>query len=73
MGPGGTAGVGAPGLLGGPTGAVGPGATVTINIDGIPETGVMPAETVRELMQSINDELGDGANLDVSGGRTGGT
>ncbi len=51
----------------------GGGREVNILIQGIPEAGVMPAESVRDLMISINEELGDGANLSVSGGSTGGT
>lgn len=47
--------------------------TIDINISGLPEAGVIPAETVRELMRSINEELGDGANLNVAGGSSGGT
>lgn len=48
------------------------GRQTNILIQGIPEAGVMPAETVRELIGSINEELGDGANLNVSGGSGGG-
>ena len=54
-------------------GATGPGQEININISGIPESGVLPAESVRDLMRSINEELGDGANLNVAGGRGGGT
>ena len=59
--------------LGDPAGAGGAAREVNITLQGIPETGVMPAESVRELMESINEELGDGANLNVSGGRGGGS
>jgi len=71
---GGPASVGASALeLPGLDGATGPGREININIQGIPESGVMPAESVRDLMRSINEELGDGANLNVSGGSSGGT
>lgn len=67
---------GGPQALGGPGGGFGtqiPGQAITINIDGLPTSGMMQAETVRELMSSINDQLGDGVVIDVDGGSAGGT
>lgn len=51
---------------GGGTGAS--GTTVNISIDGLPEAGPVPAEMVRSLIDGINEQLGDGVNLDTSAG-----
>ena len=53
--------------LGGP-GVTGPAQNININIDGLPSAGPVPAEMVRELIEGINEQLGDGVNLDVSAG-----
>ena len=69
------ASTGGPQSVGGPGGgfdAAPPETLININIDGLPTSGMMQAETVRELMSSINDQLGDGVNLDVDGGTAGG-
>jgi TP901 family phage tail tape measure protein len=64
--------IGAPG--GGPLGLPGtgvdasPGQAITIQIDGLPSAGPVPAEMVRELIDGINEQLGDGVNLDTSAG-----
>lgn len=49
----------------------GSGQEITINIEGLPEAGPVPAEMVRDLIDGINEQLGDGVNLDASPG-TGG-
>ena len=65
--------VGAPG--GGPLGLPGTGADadagqqISIQIDGLPSAGPVPAEMVRELIDGINEQLGDGVNLDTSAGQ----
>jgi TP901 family phage tail tape measure protein len=41
---------------------------ITINIDGLPEGGLMSTDAVRDLIESINEEIGDGVVLDTSGG-----
>ena len=56
-------GIGEAGAAGG-----GPGTTVNINIDGLPDAGPVPAEMVRSLIDGINEQLGDGVNLDASAG-----
>ena len=64
-----------PQALGGPGGgfdSAQPGQTIDINIDGLPTSGMMEATVVRELLVSINDQLGDGVKLDVDGGTAGG-
>ena len=53
-------------------GATGPTQNININIDGLPSAGPVPAEMVRELIEGINEQLGDGVNLDVSAGSGGG-
>jgi len=64
----GTPGAGVGGFLGGPTGgATGPTQQIDINISGIPAGGVMSTDAVRDLMEQMNIELGDGVNLNVSG------
>ncbi len=57
--------LGLPGA-GGPD--AGAGQAVNINIDGLPSAGPVPAEMVRELIDGINEQLGDGVNLDTSAG-----
>lgn len=53
--------------------ATGPATQVTINIDGLPDAGPVPAEMVRDLISGINEQLGDGVTLDAGpGGGTGG-
>lgn len=51
-------------------GAPGGGTTtrVTINIDGLPDSGPVPADMVRKLIAGINEQLGDGVNLNTSAG-----
>jgi hypothetical protein len=49
-------------------GPSGPQQSITINIDGLPDAGPVPAEMVRELISGINEQLGDGVNLDTSAG-----
>lgn len=53
-------------------GGGGPGSgrstQVTIRIDGLPSGGPVPAEMVRELIEGINEQLGDGVHLDTSAG-----
>jgi hypothetical protein len=66
----GPVGVGGPG--GGFGGGGEPSQRIDINIDGLPTSGMMQATVVRELMESINDQLGDGVTLDVDGGSGGG-
>lgn len=53
-----------PGVPGGGT----PSQTIRINVDGLPDAGPVPAEMVRELINGINEQLGDGANLNPSPG-----
>ena len=57
--------------IGGP-GEVGAAQQINISIDGLPSAGPVPAEMVRELITGINEQLGDGVNLDVSAGGAGG-
>lgn len=52
----------AAGATGGPT------QTVNVNIDGLPEAGPVDAGMVRSLIDGINEQLGDGVNLDTSAG-----
>ncbi len=56
------------GLPGAGTPDVGAGQTITINIDGLPSAGPVPAEMVRELIEGINEQLGDGVNLETGAG-----
>lgn len=46
---------------------------IDINIDGLNEGGLISADDTRKLIMSINDQLGDGVNLNVDpeGGGTG--
>jgi len=67
--------VGSTGLGGVPlglpgTGApdVGAGQVITIQIDGLPSAGPVPAEMVRELIDGINEQLGDGVDLGTGAG-----
>lgn len=46
----------------------GPGQQITINISGLDEGGLIETNVVRKLMESINEQLGDGVNLNVEGG-----
>lgn len=39
---------------------------IDINIDGLTEGGIMTADATRLLITSINDQLGDGVNLEVN-------
>ena len=38
---------------------------IDINIDGLNEGGLVSADDTRKLIMSINDQLGDGVNLNV--------
>ena len=40
-----------------------PSQTVTINIDGLPEGGMMSTDATRQLIESIDEQLGDGVSL----------
>ncbi len=51
-------------------GGPGAGQQISINIDGLPESGLMSTEAVRELMMSIDEQLGDGVKLGVAGEET---
>ena len=53
--------------IGGP-GTTGPAQNININVDGLPSAGPVPAEMVRELIEGINEQLGDGVTLEVSAG-----
>lgn len=53
-------------FIGGPD--AGAGQTITIQIDGLPSAGPVPAEMVRELIEGINEQLGDGVNLETGAG-----
>ncbi len=44
---------------------------INIQIDGLPDAGPVPAEMVRSLIEGINEQLGDGVNLDPSPGSGG--
>ncbi len=44
---------------------------IDINIDGLQEGGLMSVDATRGLIASINDQLGDGVNLNVDGGSNG--
>lgn len=67
-------GAGAPELPFGPGAGGGPGTgqVVTVNIDGLNEGGLMPADATRDLIMSINEQLGDGVNLNANGDADGG-
>jgi TP901 family phage tail tape measure protein len=39
---------------------------IDINIDGLNEAGLLPADATRNLIASINESLGDGVNLNVN-------
>ncbi len=60
-------------LLAGQAPGGGAGQRIDINIDGLNEGGLMSADDTRKLIMSINDQLGDGVNLNVDpeGGGTG--
>jgi TP901 family phage tail tape measure protein len=58
--------LGLPGTGGPDTGG---GQKITINIDGLPSAGPVPAEMVRELIGGINEQLGDGVELDTGAGQ----
>jgi TP901 family phage tail tape measure protein len=60
-------GVGGPPIVPG-VGVGGPTQFININISGLDEGGLIETNTVRKLIESINDQLGDGVNLDVEGG-----
>lgn len=46
----------------------GPTQFLNINISGLDEGGLIETNTVRKLIESINEQLGDGVNLDIEGG-----
>jgi hypothetical protein len=46
----------------------GPRTRIDINIDGLNEGGLMSVDATRQLIRSINDQLGDGVNLNTTGG-----
>jgi TP901 family phage tail tape measure protein len=50
----------------------GGGQNITIDIDGLSQAGLLPADAVRGLIESINESLGDGVNLNVDAGESGG-
>ena len=60
-------------LLAGQGGPGGVAQRIDINIDGLSEGGLISADDTRKLIMSINDQLGDGVNLNVDpeGGGTG--
>ncbi len=47
---------------------VGTGQRIDINIEGLDDAGFLPASAVRDLIDSIGEELGEGVSLNVSGG-----
>lgn len=53
-------------------GGGGPQQNITIDIDGLSESGLLPADAVRSLIGSINEQLGDGVNLNTDAGESGG-
>lgn len=71
---------GSPTLNGQPTGGAGgqsldgllegqnnqPSQRININIDGLTDGGIMTADATRLLITSINEQLGDGVNLEVN-------
>jgi len=62
---GGAGGVPLDTLLASQGGAGGPAQRIDINIDGLNEGGLITADDTRKLIASINDQLGDGVNLNV--------
>lgn len=52
-------------LLAGQGGGGGVAQRIDINIDGLNEGGLISADDTRKLIASINDQLGDGVNLNV--------
>lgn len=50
----------------------GPSQQITIDIDGLSESGLLPADAVRSLIGSINEQLGDGVNLNTDASESGG-
>jgi len=54
-------------------GQQGGGQRIDINIDGLNEGGLMSADATRNLIESINDQLGDGVNINVDGTGSNGT
>lgn len=52
-------------LLAGQGGGGGVAQRIDINIDGLNEGGLISADDTRKLIMSINDQLGDGVNLNV--------
>lgn len=49
-------------------GAVGGGQVISISIDGLNEGGLMSTSATRELIESINEQLGDGVDIDTGDG-----
>jgi len=58
-------------LLAGQGGPGGVAQRIDINIDGLQEGGLISADDTRKLIMSINDQLGDGVNLNVGPDGTG--
>ncbi len=48
-------------------GSPGPGTVVTIELQGLDDAGLLTAEQVRALMESISEQLGDGVTIDTGG------
>lgn len=51
-----------------PTLEQGAGQVATINIDGLPSGGIMSTDATRELIEAIGEQLGDGVEINLTGG-----